>query len=104
MVDTIDDRDDGGKTVLSWASYYGHTQVAKMLLARGPDPMVAENNGRTAMNIANLQRHEGCLEVLKVNSKTVVIVVVVLVVVVVAVVVATAAAAVVIVVRCYAAG
>lgn len=44
----IDAQDDGGRTALMYAAKYGRKEALQILLARGANPAIRDNNGRTA--------------------------------------------------------
>lgn len=45
----IDEQDSVGCTALFWAVSSGHRKVAELLLNRGADPNIPENNGTTPL-------------------------------------------------------
>jgi hypothetical protein len=44
----IDAQDDGGRTALMYAAKYGRKEALQILLARGANPAIRDNDGRTA--------------------------------------------------------
>jgi ankyrin repeat protein len=52
VVEGINFQDQYGKTALIWASR-GNTEIASLLLDKGADPNVRNNDGRTALMIGN---------------------------------------------------
>ena len=53
----LDSRDKDGDTPLSLATYSNHSQIVEILLERGADPSVQNNNGDTALRIAATLGH-----------------------------------------------
>jgi ankyrin repeat protein len=44
----IDLQNDGGETALMYAAKYGRKEALRILLARGANPAIRDNDGRTA--------------------------------------------------------
>lgn len=48
----LEERGQMGQTALHRAVLYGHTATAKLLMERGADPLLIDDDGRTALNLA----------------------------------------------------
>lgn len=59
---SVDARDKNGDTALNWAAYYGHMDVARVLLNADADPTLAGHG--TALEIALRRGHEELVQVL----------------------------------------
>jgi ankyrin repeat protein len=72
----INRRDDSGKTALWWACYWGRGGVARLLLDRGADPMIADDDDITPMAVAKggrllcatVKGRRECVEALEVRT------------------------------------
>ena len=53
----INYQNNGGYTALIWASYYGHTDIAKYLIDHNANLDIQDNNGNTALIWASIYRH-----------------------------------------------
>jgi len=65
---SLDVRNSYGETAL-WSAVLAvgrHVEVVKLLLEAGANPMVANNDGRTPMDIAEGIGHRKCIELLQV--------------------------------------
>lgn len=49
---SVNERDTGHDTALTWASYHGHAEVVRVLLERGADATVANVHGWTPLKLA----------------------------------------------------
>jgi ankyrin repeat protein len=77
VIDEVPDNDDilenarelGVKNALCMAAWQGQTEVLKMLLERGADVGIKDTNGRSALELAESEGHESCVDVLKEHSR-----------------------------------
>ena len=70
VISTIDARsDDMGETALTNACSTGRADVVRALLRAGADPMVADNEGETPMDIATHFDYSDCVRALEVSDK-----------------------------------
>lgn len=58
----VNARSGSGGTPLHTAAFLGDTEVAELLLARGADPRIANNEGRTAVDVARERGHAALAE------------------------------------------
>ena len=61
----VNTRNFNGDTPLLLAAGRGRVEAARLLLARGADPALAERDGWTALALAELKGHEELVELLK---------------------------------------
>jgi hypothetical protein len=54
----VDSQNNSGGTALHLATFFGHTETVRILLARGADPEVTNNRGQTPLDIASTPRSE----------------------------------------------
>ena len=66
---TIDTQDRYGWTALWIASLWDRMEVVKVLVEVGVNPMVADEDGRTPLDIAKDQGHEECIIILEVSPR-----------------------------------
>jgi ankyrin repeat protein len=59
---TINSQNDNGSTALSAASYRGHADAVRLLLARGARQELQTDNGDTALHLAAHKGHAGVVE------------------------------------------
>ena len=64
----IDDTDQGGRTVLAWAAYYGDEDAVKALLSCGADPSHRNVAGSTPLHMSIQANSPECLRLL-LNAK-----------------------------------
>ena len=64
---TIDAQSHGGYTALWWGCRLNSVEVVKVLLEVGANPMVAENQGFTPMDMAKNHGFPGCVRLLEVS-------------------------------------
>jgi len=57
VVDNLDETDNSGKTPLIHAASNGHTAAVKWLLEKGADWTLKDKDGKTAIDVAEEQRH-----------------------------------------------
>lgn len=57
-------KDCGGRTALSWASYYGCEEIVSLLLDHGADPNAKDNKGRASLAWAAVSGKKGTAEIL----------------------------------------
>jgi hypothetical protein len=62
-------RERGVKNALCMAAWLGKTEVVKLLLERGADASVADTNGRSALELAEMEEHKDCIDVLKIYAR-----------------------------------
>jgi ankyrin repeat protein len=55
----------GFRNALCEAAWRGHSAVVKLLLERGADAGVRDTNGRSAIELAEMEGHESCIRILK---------------------------------------
>ena len=56
---------DGGNTPLMAASFYGRTDVVRVLLAAGADKDLRNNDGKTALDMAIENNKDACAALLR---------------------------------------
>ena len=61
----MDATDPNGYTALMYATFYGHLDIADLLLSRGADPSLENSSGQTALSIAKDKEHKGIVEFFK---------------------------------------
>ena len=61
----VNAQDLAGTTILMLAAYYGHGELVELILTRGADPNLRDNQGRTALRRASESGHLGIIELLK---------------------------------------
>ena len=61
----VGDPEDYGNTPLHYAAGYGRLDILQALLAGGADKDVRNNDGQTALDVAELNREAGTVRVLK---------------------------------------
>ena len=66
---TIDTQDDIGRTALWRASYGDRTETVKVLVEVGANPMVADRDGRTPLDMAKNEGHGECITILEVSPR-----------------------------------
>ena len=54
---SIDEKGSDGATPLIWAASQGHTDVVKILLNKGANPLIEDDHGKTALVHALLKNH-----------------------------------------------
>jgi uncharacterized protein len=67
---TINTPDNKGRTALGRAIFngrQGHVTVVRTLLAKGADPTITDNEGKTPMAMARQHPRPGCVKALKVR-------------------------------------
>ena len=57
-----------GDTALEMASYFGHVEVAKLLLEAGADATISDKYGHTPLSLARLSKHQTCVGLLEVRG------------------------------------
>jgi len=57
-------RELGVKNALCTAAWRGKAEVVKILLERGADASIKDTNGRSALELAEKERHQDCVDVL----------------------------------------
>ena len=53
-----------GMTALQMSVFNGYTEIARLLLASGGDPLIKDSDGKTCLDIAREQGHDGIVELL----------------------------------------
>ena len=66
---TIDTQDWYGRTALWYACDRNWTEVLKLLVEVGANPIVADSDGRTPLDIAKDAGHDECITILEVSSR-----------------------------------
>ncbi|MGA2093146.1 MAG: ankyrin repeat domain-containing protein [Sedimentisphaerales bacterium] len=54
-----------GATALLWAARAGHTEVVNLLLEKGAEVNVKDNNGKTALGMAKLRSYADIVQLLE---------------------------------------
>ena len=57
--------DDNGRTALHWAALHGKIQVVEALLNAGADKAVKDEDGRTALDLAQYNNHPAIVKLLR---------------------------------------
>jgi ankyrin repeat protein len=65
----LQDIDEQGSTALHWAAYWGHEEVAALLLCHGAQANSTEKDGRTPLLLACEKGHVGVVRVLMEHSE-----------------------------------
>ena len=65
---TIDAQSHNGTTALWWACYNGVTETVRLLLEAGANPMLADDNGKTAVDIAKYRGRNEHVTILEVST------------------------------------
>ena len=66
---TIDTKGQYGRTALWYASFTNRTEVVKVLVEVGANPMVADRNGDTPLDMARDYGHDDCITILEVSPR-----------------------------------
>ena len=66
---TIDAQNCSGNTALWIASFRNRTEVVKVLIEVGANPMVANRDGRTPLDMAKGKGHDECITILEVSPR-----------------------------------
>ncbi|GET85552.1 hypothetical protein, conserved [Leishmania tarentolae] len=61
----VDAQDSHGRTPLIWAAREGFAETIELLLSRGADRRIVDNDGRTALQHARIRNHPEAVEVLE---------------------------------------
>ena len=64
----INAQDAYGQTALEWGASFGRSGIIKVLLGAGADPMMADCEGRTPMDLAKKQKADRSVRLLKVSQ------------------------------------
>ena len=68
VMDVIDAQDHCGQTALWLACYRGHEEILRLLLQAGADPMVCDLDDGTAKDIAIVNQHHECVQLIEVSG------------------------------------
>jgi ankyrin repeat protein len=67
----LDEKDGNGSTALWWACFRGHAEVCRALLLAGADHTIADDDGDTPRQAAQLREEDNpCMAVLEVGALT----------------------------------
>ncbi len=61
----VNARDNRDWTALMWAAWKGHESVGTLLLVRGADRLLKNNDGKTALDLAKNRGHTGMVKLLR---------------------------------------
>ena len=60
----VNAKDDFGSTPLMWAVYYGDADMTELLLQKGADPNMKDNEGQSASGYAQSEDNQEMLNLL----------------------------------------